>query len=323
MRDFELANCTAALCGEPWAIQPAKLTALVEILAQRKAGARPSIEVLEGFRQSREEMRAKSAAPGWTIRDAAGMPVRQSNGVAVLPLYGTVVQRPGIFTRYCGGASCEQFAAAHAELVADSSVSAIIWDVDSPGGSVAGVPESADKLYAMRGQKKTVAVSNTLMASAAYWLASAADEIVAAPSSLTGSIGVYMVHEDHSRANAVAGVGVTYVSAGKKKVDGNSDSPLSPSALTSLQEMVDDYYGQFVAAVARNRRASQVAVKSGFGEGDTLTAERAVGARLADRVDTLEGVVGKLVRKADRGSSAGHAANAAAAMRHAAALDKQ
>ena len=185
---------------------------------------------------------------------------------------------------------------------ADPAISGIVWDVDSPGGSVAGVAEASDKLLSLRGRKRTVAVSNTLMASAAYWLASAADEIVATPSSLTGSIGIYTVHEDYTQANEKAGVKVSYVAAGKYKVDGHAE--LTPTARASMQAMVNDYYGQFVAAVAVARRTTPSAVRNGYGEGDTLTAQRAVAARLADRVATLDAVIRDL--SGPRGSVGGN-----------------
>lgn len=87
--------------------------------------------------------------------------------------------------------------------------------MDSPGGGVGGVPEAFAALAAVRGRKPTVALSNPLMASAAYWLASAADQIVASPSALTGSVGVYHLHEDYSRAADAVGVTVSYIHAGK------------------------------------------------------------------------------------------------------------
>ena len=311
-----LSHCTAALYGEPWAILPSKLEALVEVLSRRKAGDSVGPDELERLRSAFEE-RIRASASGAKVREVGGMLVRQAGRVAVLSMFGTVVQRPGMFSRYSGGVSAEQFASVHAELVDDPGVGAIVWDVDSPGGSVAGVPESADRLFALRGQKPTVAVSNSMMASAAYWLASAADEVVATPSSLTGSIGVYTAHADRSRANAVQGVQVTYIYAGRKKVDGNPDTPLAEPARVAIQGMVDDYYDQFVGAVARHRKAAESAVRTGYGEGDVLTASKAVTARLADRIETLGGVVARLAKQAGKGSGGGSLGMAAARQRQA------
>ena len=122
-----------------------------------------------------------------------------------------------------------------------------------------------------------------MMASAAYWLASAADEVVAAPSSLTGSIGVIVTRADHTGANEKAGVKVTYIATGKAKAYGHPDHPLSADELTSTQRQVDDFYGRLVADVARHRNVSQKAVREGYGEGEVLTALRAVRAGLCTR----------------------------------------
>lgn len=235
--------------------------------------------------------------PQATVRRVEDIPVAFVGRIAILPLRGMLTQRPTWMGRYGLATSAEQFVAAHASLVADSAVSSIVWDVDSPGGEVAGMPEAADRLFSIRNQKRTVAVSNSTMASAAYWLASAASEVVATPSSLTGSIGVYAVHEDRSKANENRGVRVSYISAGRYKTDGNPDSPLSASARESMQRMIGDYYGQFTDAVARHRGVASRNVIHGFGEGDVLTSKRAVTARLADRVGTLNDVLRSLSGK--------------------------
>jgi len=105
-----------------------------------------------------------------------------------------------------GGTSITGFRAAFRQALRDPSVSAIIFDVDSPGGTIDGVPELADEIFAARGRKPMVAVANTQMASAAYWIASAADEIVVTPSGSVGSIGVLTAREDLSRATQMAGI---------------------------------------------------------------------------------------------------------------------
>jgi len=298
VRDLILSQCSATLFGQPWAILPEKLSALVDVLDRRRGGLEATAADLDRI-QAANDARERMGPPGASVRDVRGMPVRQFGRVAVVPMIGVVTQRPSIYTKYSGGVSAEQFAAVNEELAADSSVAAIVWDVDSPGGSVGGVPEAADRLYALRGQKRVVAVANPVMASAAYWLASAADEVVSSPSSLTGSIGVIAAHEDYSSANDRAGVRVTYVYAGKRKADGNPDSPLTDDARAAMKQRVDDYYGMFLAAVARHRKSTPAAVRDGYGEGDVLTSKRAVAAGLADRVETLGQVLARLGAKFD------------------------
>jgi ClpP class serine protease len=137
-----------------------------------------------------------------------------------------------------------------------------------------------------------VAIANTLAASAAYYLAAQADEVVASPSSLTGSIGVFTYHVDQTKADEIEGRTVTYVSAGKYKTE--TVGPLSDEARAMLQQRVDDFYGQFVNAVAKGRGVSSSAVRAGYGEGRVLTAKRAVDAGLADRVGTIDDAVRRL-----------------------------
>ena len=277
--------------GEVWAILPDRLRWLSGLASLSFDDA-----TIATLQRDAADL-TKRAVAGAMVRDVAGLSVWQTGSVAVVPMFGAITQRANWLTRYGLATSTEQFASANEVLAADPSVSAIVWDVDSPGGSVAGVPEAADRLFALRSKKRTVAVSNTLNASAAYWLSSAATEVVVTPSSLTGSIGVLVVHEDQSGANAKLGLKITYIYAGKLKVDGNPDSPLSDTASASLQQTVNDYYSLFTKAVARHRKTSESAVRSGYGEGDVLTANRAVTARLADRVETLSQVLARLTAK--------------------------
>ena len=235
--------------------------------------------------------RLLAAAPLAALRDVGGQFVQQVGTVAVVPLYGFVTQKPNAFTRFGWMTAAEDFVRVNELLAADNGVSAIVWDVDSPGGSVFGLPEAADKQMSLRGRKKVYAVANPLMASAAYWLACCADKVFASPSSLTGSIGVYIVHDDCSKANELAGVKPTYITAGKYKADGNPDEPLSDSARASMQASVDGTYGMFVTAVAKARGVTPAKVRGGFGEGDVLPAGRAVAEGLADKVASLADVL--------------------------------
>src|SRR5262249_7658776 len=147
------------------------------------------------------------------------------------------------------------------EALAGPHVSAIVFAVDSPGGSADLIPEAADEIRRSRGAKPIVAVASTLMASAAYWLAASADEIVASPSAFVGSIGVFTTHINISKLNERIGVEPTYIFAGKYKVEGRPDAPLDDAARQHVQTLVDDMYGQFVAAVAKGRVVSEAQVR--------------------------------------------------------------
>ena len=215
-----------------------------------------------------------------------------AGAVAVIPLCGMITHRASDFW-WGGGASVDQFIRQFRSAVDDSSVAAIVLDVDSPGGTVDGVPEAADEVYRARGKKPIIAVANSLMASAAYWIGCSATELVVTPSANVGSIGVYGAHMDISKMMEDAGVKVTLVSAGAFKTEGNPYEPLSDTARTAMQEMVDDYYGMFIKAVARGRNTKVDDVRNGFGQGRVVTAQNAVKMGMADRVDTLDGVLAK------------------------------
>jgi len=173
----------------------------------------------------------------------------------------------------------------------------VVLDVDSPGGAVNGVEELADEMLRARGQKPVVAVANTLAASAAYWIATAADEVVVTPSGEVGSIGVFAVHEDFSAALEAAGIRVSLVSAGKYKMEGNPYEPLGDEGRAALQERVDDYYGMFVGAVARGRGVAAKDVREGFGQGRLVGARQAVELGMADRVATLDETLDRVARR--------------------------
>lgn len=222
--------------------------------------------------------------------------VEVQGGVAVIPLTGMITPRPSIFSiLFGGGGGLEGFRCAFRDAINSSEVKKIVFDIDSPGGLVSLVPETAAEIFAARGTKPVVACVNTLAASAAYWIAAMADEIVCTPSGMAGSIGVYKVHVDRSGRNELMGVDPTYIKAGKFKTEGNPDESLSREALTHFQQNVDDLYGMFVEGVAQGRGTTAQSVVNGYGEGRCLLADRALAANLIDGVGTLADVVGALV----------------------------
>jgi len=248
--------------GQVWLIQPERLVPMMDI-------AISGISI-------------KTTAPS---RKSAG----QSN-VAYLPLYGVIDQHQSWLHELFGGTSTEVFGAMFDSAIADSSVRAVLIDTDSPGGSVYGVQELSDKIYNARGKKPIIAVVNSLMASAAYWVASAADEIVITPSGEAGSIGVIAVHFDYSEFVKKGGIKPTIIKAGKYKAEGNPYESLGDDAETYIQKRIDDYYTAFVSAVARNRGASVGTVLSDYGQGRVLGAKDAKAVGMVDNIATLDSV---------------------------------
>lgn len=215
--------------------------------------------------------------------------VRNKDGsVAIITLHGVMAQRrlPGDSTG--GGADTEKVGRAIDKAAADSAVKAIILHVDSPGGSVAGAGELAAKVRAARDIKPIIAQVDSQAASAAYWVASQATEVVATPGGSVGSIGVVALHEDVSAMLEAQGVRPTLISAGKYKTEGNPFAPLDDEALSHFQSIVDDAYGDFVAAVAAGRGTTIKTVEASYGQGRVLLAKKALAAGMVDRIATYD-----------------------------------
>lgn len=214
---------------------------------------------------------------------------RREGAVAVIPVYGVLAPKMDLMTEISGGTSYTALQKALHAALADDEVKAIVLDIDSPGGAVPGAQELGDEIRALRGgDKPIVAQVNHLAASAAYWIASQADEIVVSPSGRAGSIGVYTVHEDISAALEKAGVKRTYIAAGEHKVEGNETEPLDEDAFAFIEERVTRSYDRFVQAVADGRGVTAAHVEKNYGQGRVFFSEELVEKGMADRIGTLE-----------------------------------
>lgn len=282
----------------PWAIMPEYLSVLQDILAARAAGLRMSEQDLaERISAARAARTANGNPPG--------APAASGGGISVIQIRGPIGHRMDEVedNSFEAGTSTEGTRRRLRRALADPDIGAIVFDVDSPGGAVDDVPELSAEIFAARGQKRIVAVANTMAASAAYWLAAQADELVVSPSAEVGSIGVWSAHQDVSAMLEAQGRKITLVSAGKYKVEGNPFEPLGDDARAYIQSRIDAYYDEFVDAVARGRGAAAAAVRAGYGEGRMVGAREAVAQGMADRVETIDNVIAQL--QADLASSGG------------------
>lgn len=265
----------APLLDEPWAVAPSMLSKLVDHVAHRGDPR----ELFAAFGRS-----AQAPAP-------------RSGAVAVIPIHGFISQRASIFDAMFGGTSVETIRDSFRAAIADPNVSAVVFDVDSPGGTVSGVTELASEIRAARGQGKAiVAVANGLMASAAYWLASQADEVVASPSALVGNVGIFAVHQEISEHLAREGIKTTLISAGDQKTAGNEYEPLTDEARAALQERADTMYGTFVDDVAKGRRLPAATIRGDWGA-RAMMSKAATAAGMADFVGTFEDALRRASRR--------------------------
>jgi signal peptide peptidase SppA len=269
-----------AVAETPWAILPSTLATIVDLVQFRAEGGQLSQDEIQ------ERIGAGPARRGGYTAGAVG----------VLPLYGVIMPRATLMSEISGGTSLQSFCTGLRELLANDQVGSLLIDVNSPGGSTDLIAETAAEIRAARGSKPIVAIANTTAASAAYWLASQADELVVTPSGSVGSIGVFGVHEDWSKFEESLGVKTTLISAGKYKTELNPHEPLTAEARQAAQGRVDEFYAMFVADVAKGRGASPDDVRGGFGEGRMVLAKSAVKAGMADRVATFDDTVTRLAR---------------------------
>lgn len=259
----------AEMVREPWAMIPDRLASLCALIS-RAAG---------GDEVAQEEIEAKI-----TNRQAEEI-ARADGRVVVIPVDGVITHRGSWW-----GVSAQKLSRDIQTYAADGSIKAIILDIDSPGGTVSGVEELASVIHAVR-DKPVVAVANSMAASAAYWIASQASDLAVTPTGQVGSIGVYSMHLDMSRALDDIGFKVTLIHAGKHKVEGNPFQPLDDDSRAELQRSVDEYYGMFTAAVKRGRGNISEEVM----QGRMYSAETAQAHRLVDRVATLEETIARYV----------------------------
>ncbi len=189
-------------------------------------------------------------AYGFTRREQ-NKPFAFADGVAIIPVHGTLLNRFGSSWGYVTGYNFirSQFNAA----MADPEVKTILLDVNSFGGEAAGCFELATQIAAARGQgKKIIAYVDSNCYSAAYAIASAADKIITIPSAGIGSVGVVAMHVDVSKFLEKIGMAVTFIHSGEHKVDGNPYEPLSKEVKADIQKGVDKSRAKFVAVVSQN-----------------------------------------------------------------------
>jgi len=210
------------------------------------------------------------------------------DGIAVIEISGGLTYRA-----YCWWTTSyldirDSFRAA----IADERVNSVLFLIDSPGGEVAGLFDLVDEIYHARGTKPIIAVADETAFSAAYAIASAADEVYLSRTAEVGSIGVIAIHTDQSGFDKNLGVKYTPIYAGDRKNDFNPHEPLKADAREVLKVHVDKLYDMLTAVIARNRSMSQAAViatQSGFYMGAA-----AVDAGLADGVLSAKDTVTRM-----------------------------
>lgn len=246
-----LPHLAQRLFNVPLAITPRKAEIVMAALADRFGIARL-------FNANGETLAIESF--GLEDEPAHEQPYQVIEGVAIIPVTGTLVQKLGTLRPYSGMTGYDGIRANLSMALEDEAVRAIALDIESPGGEVAGCFDLVDAIYEIRGEKPIWAVLSEYAYSAGFALASAADRIIVPRTGGTGSVGVICMHVDFSQALSENGINVTLIQYGARKADGQEVIPLSKEALARFQADVDTMGELFVETVARNRglKASRV-----------------------------------------------------------------
>lgn len=274
----------AQFAATPWALSPDYLTLMAGVLTNWTLSGPISAEItdkIELDKQARADRQAQN---------------QKSGAIAVIPVYGVLTQRPPQDISGSGGTSTDNIAKAVTKAANDPSISQILLDLDGPGGSVYGTAEAGKAIYQARSQKPVIGIANSMAASATYWLGSQCSELYCTPSGEVGSIGVYTAHQYVGEALSKAGIETTLISAGKFKVEGNPFEPLSEEAKAFTQSRVDDYYSEFIKAVAAGRNTTSALVKSNMGQGRMFGAKEAMAANMIDGIMTFDTLLEKMTK---------------------------
>ena len=191
------------------------------------------------------------------------------NGIGIIPVSGVIGKGLSPLEKMMGAVDVDDISEAIDAFEEAPDVQKIAFQISSPGGTVTGVEELAIKIRGI--SVPTLAYTDTEMASAAYWLGSQADQVLSSPSATVGSVGVYLVVPDLSKAYEQMGVEMKVIKAGKFKAAGLEGTTLTEEQVANLQAGVDEIHGDFKRAVS----AVRTRVKDEDMEGQVFSGRQA------------------------------------------------
>jgi len=263
--------------GRPWAITAEELENIAAI-----------VDRAVNREQELESVAAKLGRP--LENSGNGSEVR--NGVAILGIDGPIYRYANLFTFISGATSVETLALDFQRALENSAVDQVLFVVNSPGGQVDGIQEFADMIRMGSRIKPVTAYVDGLAASAAYWLAAAAQTIATAETGMLGSVGVVASILDNRGQQERQGVRrheIVSSNAPNKRPD-----PATDAGRAQIQELVDSLEAVMIQRIAAFRGTTPEAVARDFGRGKTLIASQAIAAGMADEITTYEPLVARL-----------------------------
>jgi signal peptide peptidase SppA len=259
--------------------------------------ARPKLEIILGVVARKLAGDTLATPPPANVDAGMTGGLQNLEGIAVIPVLGTLVRRSSYIGAASGLTSYHDIEAMAEAAFADPEVRAVLLEIDSSGGEAGGVFDLAERL---RGLSQTTgkplwAIADEAALSAAYALACAADRLWLTRTAEVGSIGVVAVHVDESVADAKAGLNYTFLHAGAHKVDGHPHAPLPAPVAADIQADIEQLHTQFIALVAGFRRVTVDAIRAT--EARVYRGEAALQAGLADQIGTRAEAITALQRQ--------------------------
>lgn len=279
----------------PWAILPSALAQIEAIYAAHLQGQRPDIRALEASigRPLANDQPTYSVEPG---------------GVGVLRAAGVMSPKANLLIQVSGGISTQMLARQFDSMAADPRVLSAVFAPDSPGGNALGVPAAARALARLASAKPTVTVGEGVMASAMYWVASAANAMfIEGETDMVGSLGVVQrLSWDPANPNSVDLV------RGKYKRISVNGAPPDAAVMAHHETQMDYLYSLLVDTVAEHRGVPAQQVLERMADGRVFIGQQAIDAGLVDGVSTVDAMVQQMAsnpsrfkarQKAGRGAS--------------------
>ena len=270
------------ITSRDWAMEPNILQEMAAIIERHIAGERLPPEQIEAVTQ----IKRPSDERKYEITD---------DGRAVIPVSGVIAKYSRMVNGVSQprGTSVEALRDQLASAVEDRRANSILLHIESPGGSIAGLADFAERVHQASFEKPVVAYIDDLGASAAYWIASQAGAIYANQTALVGSIGVYTLYMDSSKWAENKGIKMHILRSGQHKGVGSLGVAISDENLAAIQERVNAYFEMFVGAVLRGRRAAGLddSTLRAIADGRVFVGAEAVRNKLIDGIDTLANVL--------------------------------
>ncbi|WP_371337476.1 S49 family peptidase [Klebsiella quasipneumoniae] len=284
-----LSHVAAVAFNQPLMLEPSYGRVFFSALGKELGAGGLSIPQ-DGLHASAEGMDAMISAFG--TGDRQDRPYRVENGVAVVPATGTLVHRLGALRPRSGMTGYDGITRNLQMAVSDSGVQAILLDIDSPGGQVAGAFDCADMISRISKQKPVYALAGDMACSAAMLIASACSRRFVTQTGRMGSIGVMMAHASYEEQLKQRGVDITLIYSGSHKVEGNPYEALPEDVRGSLQKKMDETRRLFVSKVAGYMGIP--AAKIMDMEAAVYDGAEAVASGLADELINSADIIGRI-----------------------------